>query len=61
MHNVVAVQRSCPIQLLEVRDRLDVDLLRIVTGVALVYIRFPSKRQVGIGEGHATYWKPVEN
>jgi hypothetical protein len=45
----------------EIRDRLDVELLCIATGVALVVYCFPSKRHVRVGGGHATYWKLVEN
>jgi hypothetical protein len=45
----------------EVQDRLYVELLRIATGEALVYIIFPPSGKLGVGGGHATYWKPVAN
>jgi hypothetical protein len=45
----------------EVRQRLDAELFCIATGAVLVVYCFPSKRQVGVEGGHATYWKLVEN
>jgi hypothetical protein len=44
-----------------VRDSLDAELLYIATGEALVVIVFPPSSKIGVGGGHATYWKPVAN